>query len=115
MIVPPPASGPRPAPPPPAQDPGARRRKWVDAARILPYAGLFAVFLPILWAPGNADPPRSTAADGLYLFALWAVLIAAAFVVVRGLDRRGADAGGDAGGDGWAEGAEAASADDGEA
>jgi len=86
------------APPPPADrassatrpDTAARRRKRIDAARVLPFAGLFAVVLPILWAPGAGDPPRATASDGIYFFALWAVLIVAAFALARGLDRTGA-------------------------
>jgi hypothetical protein len=55
---------------------GYRRRRLMDAARMLPLAGAFLFFLPLLWPrlPAGAG----TAAAGLYLFAVWALLILAA-------------------------------------
>jgi hypothetical protein len=54
--------------------PEYRRRRLVDAARLLPVFGGFLILLPILWAPGDGQV-RATAWDGIYLFAIWAVLV----------------------------------------
>lgn len=51
-----------------------RRRRKVDASRLLPVFGAFLLLLPILWGPG-ADSGRSTVAVGVYLFLVWAGLI----------------------------------------
>lgn len=67
-----------------------RRRRLRDAARLLPVLGGFLVFLPILWQPA-ATGSRDTAADGLYLFAVWAGLVAVAALMSRGLGRGAAD------------------------
>lgn len=61
-----------------------RRRRRRDAARLLPFVGIFLVLLPILWAP-VAGFERSTATDGIFLFAVWAGMIAAAFAIARSL------------------------------
>jgi hypothetical protein len=60
-----------------------RRRRLRDAARLLPVVGAFLFLLPILWAPGVTER-RDTAPDGIYLFAIWAVLI----VIAAALSRR---------------------------
>ncbi|MFN3972352.1 MAG: hypothetical protein ACK4GO_09975 [Gemmobacter sp.] len=65
-----------------------RRRRLRDAARLLPVAGAFLVLLPILWAPGNTQA-RDTAPDGIYLFVVWAVLVAAAAFLSRRLMAQG--------------------------
>jgi hypothetical protein len=63
-----------------------RRRRLADAARILPAAGLVLFLLPALWRqPG--DP--NTAAEALYLFAVWALLILIAALLARPLRRAG--------------------------
>ena len=59
-----------------------RRRRLLDAARILPVAGLVAVLLPVLWSAGGQT---STAAEGLYLFALWGALVILAALLARPL------------------------------
>lgn len=61
-----------------------RSRRVIDAARLLPVLGLFLILLPILWRPA-ATPEPDTARGGLYLFAVWLLLIAAAFVLARRL------------------------------
>jgi len=63
---------------------GYRRRRLHDAARLVPVFGVFLLFLPILWAPGETEA-RDTAADGIYLFGIWAGLIWAAAVLAPGL------------------------------
>jgi hypothetical protein len=57
-----------------------RRRRMMDAARILPLAGGLLVFVPLIW-----NPQPGTAATGLYLFWIWMALICAAFALARGL------------------------------
>lgn len=69
-----------------------RRRRMIDAARLLPVLGLFLVLLPILWRPA-ATPEPDTARGGLYLFAVWLLLIAVAFVLARRLSRAERDGG----------------------
>jgi uncharacterized membrane protein len=54
-----------------------RRRRLMDAARMLPVLGLGLMILPMLWAP-DTEGTRSTATDGIYLFVIWGLLIAAA-------------------------------------
>ena len=67
-----------------------RRRRLRDAALMLPVFGAFLVLLPILWAPAATDR-RDTAPDGIYLFAIWAVLIAVAAVMARPLSQSDGD------------------------
>ena len=69
---------------------GYRRRRLRDAARLLPLFGAFLFLLPILWSPATTRG-SDTAPDGIYLFAVWAGLIAAAFLLSRHLG--GDDAG----------------------
>lgn len=63
---------------------GYRRRRLADAARLLPVFGAFLMLLPILWAPAQTEP-RDTAPDGIYLFLVWAGLIAVAAGLAPGL------------------------------
>lgn len=71
-----------------------RRRRLRDAARLLPIFGAFFFLLPILWDPGRTAEP-DTASDGLYLFAVWLLLIVAAAALAPGLDSRSEDEGDD--------------------
>lgn len=71
-----------------------RRRRLRDAARLLPFAGLLLVFLPAL---GSAT--GSTARDAVYLFVVWAILIACAAVLAPGLSEPESDAGARASGE----------------
>ncbi|MFN4099982.1 MAG: DUF6611 family protein [Pararhodobacter sp.] len=52
-----------------------RRRRLMDAARILPVAGFVLILLPVLWTQGGS---ASTAREALYLFGLWLALVIAA-------------------------------------
>lgn len=61
-----------------------RRRRLMDAARLLPLLGVFLLALPVFWNPEQAEQP-DTAGEGIYLFIIWAVLIVAAFIFARGL------------------------------
>ena len=59
-----------------------RRRRLADAARVLPMLGLVLILVPILWLPA-ATPEPDTGRGGVYLFAVWFVLILAAFGLSR--------------------------------
>lgn len=56
-----------------------RRRRLMDAARLLPVLGLFLFALPLMW-PQDADAP-DVAREAIYLFTVWALLVAAALVL----------------------------------
>ncbi|MFN3642494.1 MAG: hypothetical protein ACK4TB_06155 [Gemmobacter sp.] len=64
-----------------------RRRRLIDAARILPFAALLFMMLPLAWDPAEPGGGRDTAGDTVYLFVLWAVLIAAAAALAPALGR----------------------------
>ncbi len=64
-----------------------RRRRIMDAARILPVLGAVLLLLPLLWEPQQTPAP-DTAAGGLYLFAVWGLLILAAALLSRRLIER---------------------------
>jgi len=59
-----------------------RRRRVIDAAKLLPILGLTAFLLPLL-----GQGLRRTAASGLYIFAIWLGLILAAALITRALSR----------------------------
>ncbi|MEX1660438.1 hypothetical protein [uncultured Thioclava sp.] len=61
-----------------------RRRRLMDAARLLPVLGVVMFALPGLWHPAETLTP-DTGRGGLYLFAVWIALIFAAFLIARGL------------------------------
>jgi hypothetical protein len=58
-----------------------RRRRLMDALRLLPWLGAFLFALPLLWR----DP--GTAEGLLYLFAAWGVLIVLSLALARRLSR----------------------------
>lgn len=76
-----------------------RNRRMADAARFLPLAGLVFFMLPLLWT-GRDSSGGSTGYAGLYLFAVWFVLIALAFVMAPRLRRLNEQEAEDAGTDG---------------
>lgn len=63
---------------------GYRSRRLSDAARLLPLAGLFLLWLPLVWGP-----EAGSARTGIYLFAVWAGLIGAAALLARRLSAPG--------------------------
>jgi hypothetical protein len=54
-----------------------RRRRLMDALRLLPWLGAFLFGLPLLWSA------PTTTSGLLYLFGAWAVLILLSFALVR--------------------------------
>ncbi|PYF08612.1 hypothetical protein C8J30_11228 [Rhodobacter viridis] len=61
-----------------------RRRRMMDAARLLPLVGLVLILLPMLWHPADTPIP-DTARGMIYLFSVWVGLILAAAALARGL------------------------------
>jgi peptidoglycan/LPS O-acetylase OafA/YrhL len=57
-----------------------RRRRLRDAARLLPLVGFFLLILPMLW-----QGPDGSGRDVVYIFAIWAGLIAVAAILAPGL------------------------------
>ena len=70
-----------------------RQRRTVDAARLLPILGFFALCLPVMWGGDEADGVRLTSVGVLYLFGIWSVLIVMAMLHARRLKRFDADQG----------------------
>ncbi|WP_370344001.1 hypothetical protein [Pararhodobacter marinus] len=67
-----------------------RRRRMMDAARILPVVGFVLILLPVLWTHSGGF---GTAGEAVYLFGLWGLLIVAAALLsapLRGALRRDA-------------------------
>ena len=63
-----------------------RRRRLVDAARLLPLLGVALVCIPLLWTGPGATPTPTTHVM-LYLFGVWLLLTAVSGVVSRHLKR----------------------------
>jgi len=59
-----------------------RHRRLMDAARLLPFAGLVLFMIPILWQPA-ATGAADTGRGAIYLFLVWAALIVAALILSR--------------------------------
>lgn len=60
-----------------------RRRRLSDGARLLPVLGGILFCVPLLWQGGERAP--GTAETMLYVFGLWAVLVAISGVISRHL------------------------------
>ncbi|MCB1401104.1 MAG: hypothetical protein KDJ82_15350 [Rhodobacteraceae bacterium] len=61
-----------------------RRRRMMDAARLLPVLGSVLFMMPVLWRPAET-PLADTGPGAVYLFAIWALLIGSAVVLARAL------------------------------
>lgn len=61
-----------------------RQRRLADAARLLPVVGVFLFLVPVLWHTGATEAP-DTGRGAIYLFAVWALLIAGAALLARRL------------------------------
>ena len=60
-----------------------RRRRWRDAARMLPVVGGVLLILPLLWRNAGTGPAA------VYVFGVWAVLIGGAAVIAPRLAAEG--------------------------
>jgi hypothetical protein len=74
----------RPRPPLFLERESYRRRRLMDGARALPVIGLVLLLLPALW---RIDRAPNAAAEALYIFAVWALLIVAAALLAGPLRR----------------------------
>jgi hypothetical protein len=72
-----------------------RRKRLRDAARLLPVLGAALFLVPLLWTPADAPGGVGNARALLYMFAVWAGLILAAFVLSRVLGRDAGKGAGD--------------------
>ncbi len=75
---------------------GYRRRRIVDAVRLMPVLGALLWAVPLLWsrgAPGasGAEATQSSAAL-LYIFGVWLLLVIGAALLSRAVRRSGWDA-----------------------
>ncbi len=59
-----------------------RQRRFRDAARWLPIFASILMLLPLMW-PRDTPDQSQTSSGIIYLFGLWALLIALAFVLSR--------------------------------
>jgi len=75
-----------PAPLPFLARPGYRRRRLIEAIRMIPYAGILLFIFPLLW-PHDGDASQKTAHGAIYLFVAWFVLILASALGARALRR----------------------------
>lgn len=58
-----------------------RRRRLMDAARLLPVFGAALFMVPLLWSKGDDGAPAvQTSTAMIYVFGVWAVLILCAAV-----------------------------------
>lgn len=76
-----PTSGPTPGPQRPPvflNRPSYRRRRMRDASRLLPVLGVVLILLPMGWPVSG---PGGGVVLGAYLFAVWAGLVLAAWVL----------------------------------
>lgn len=62
---------------------GYRQKRVRDAARLLPILGVGLLLLPLLWTPSRTEGGVGNAAALLYVFAVWAGLIAGAYALSR--------------------------------
>lgn len=75
-----------------------RRRRAVDAARVLPLIGLLLWLVPLLWAEEGDAAVRSSSAI-IYLFGVWGLLVLGAVRLSSRLAAQGRD-GAETGGEG---------------
>ncbi len=72
-----------PAPLPFRAEAGYRRRRLIEAMRLLPVVGLLLFILPVLWATGGPDSTGTTSGGGIYIFVICALLIIVAAIFSR--------------------------------
>ena len=66
---------------------GYKRRRLADAARVVPVVGGVLILMPLFW-PETDGERVSTVSAFLYVFGVWALMIAAAAVMAFLLSRR---------------------------
>jgi hypothetical protein len=66
-----------------------RRRRLMDAAKLLPMLGAMLLAIPMLWPTGaeGESPPTSTSSAIIYIFLIWTLLILVNVVFSLGVRR----------------------------
>lgn len=70
---------------------GYRQRRVIDAACLLPVFGAFLLLVPVLWDVGGGAAGSDAGAEprlaerGVYIFAVWGLLVLAAAILGRRL------------------------------
>ena len=62
---------------------GYRQRRVRDAARLLPVVGIVLLLVPLLWTRSDEPAGVGNSASLIYVFAVWAGLIAGANLLSR--------------------------------
>ena len=63
-----------------------RHRRLRDVARLMPVLAALVWLFPLLWRTDTATDTAGTASAAVFLFAGWAILIAAAWALSRRID-----------------------------
>lgn len=69
-----------------------RRRRLIDASRVIPVFGLCLFLVPLIW-PNVTTGDTNLAARGIYVFVVWLALVLATAIVSYRLRRRTQGAG----------------------
>lgn len=64
-----------------------RRRRLVDASRMIPVFGLFLFLVPLIW-PDVEDAKPNLAARGIYIFVVWIGLVLSTALISHRLKNR---------------------------
>jgi hypothetical protein len=66
-----------------------RRRRLMDASKLLPMLGAMLLAIPMLWPTGaeGENPPTSTSSAIIYIFLVWTLLIGVNVVFSMGVRR----------------------------
>lgn len=67
-----------------------RRRRLIDAARLLPLVGVILFMIPLMWGERDGEA-GSTATAGLYIFGVWMCLIASGYLLALRLKQTDPD------------------------
>ena len=62
---------------------GYRRRRLIEAVRVMPIVGVLLFLMPVLWASKEQD--AETSGGWLYLFGAWFILIGLAALASRAI------------------------------
>ena len=69
-----------------------RRRRMMDAVKLIAFLGVGLWMVPVLWPHGQAGDGVSMSRALLYIFGVWIVLIGLSAWLVRSLTTRAEDA-----------------------
>lgn len=64
---------------------GYRKRRILDAARVLPILGLLLWLVPLVWPSAGQDGAVKTSTATIYVFVIWCLLIAIGAFLAAGM------------------------------